>query len=156
LITTIGPYPVKLNLKGEITLVKQFWINLPVKDLIKSKEFFTKLGFSVKMQHGNSDQVQLVIGDNHVTVMLFPDSTFKNFTNHDIVNTKQATEVLLSIDAESREEVDEMAKKAVKAGGTIFGEPAEHQGWMYGCGFADLDGHRWNMLYMDRDKMPKE
>ena len=67
--------------------------------------------------------MQIVIGDHQATVMLFPISTFKNFTKHEIVDTKQATEVLFSIDAESKEEVDEIAKKVVNAGGTIFGEP---------------------------------
>ncbi|WP_066070299.1 VOC family protein [Neobacillus soli] len=137
-------------------MTKQFWINLPVKDLNKAKEFYSKLGFLINTQHGNSDQAQLIIGDSNAAVMLFPDSTFKHFTRNEIVDTRQATEVLLSIDAESREEVDEMAKKAVEAGGTIFGEPGENQGWMYGCGFTDLDGHRWNVLYMDMSKMPKE
>jgi hypothetical protein len=65
------------------------------------------------------------------------------------------TKVLLSIDAESKAEVDELTKKATKAGGTVFGEPAEHQGWRYGCGFTDLDGHRWNVLYMGMSKMSK-
>lgn len=73
-----------------------------------------------------------------------------------MTDTKQSTEVLLSIDAESREEVDEMVKKAVKAGGIIFSEPQADQGWMYGAGFADLDGHRWNVLFMDTSKMPKD
>ncbi|MCL6571177.1 MAG: extradiol dioxygenase [Bacillus sp. (in: Bacteria)] len=134
-------------------MTKQFWINLPVKDINKSKEFFSQLGFSV---NGNSDQVQVSIGDKNAAVMLFPESTFKNFTRHAICDTEQATEVLFSFDAESRTEVDEMAKRAVKAGGTLFGEPAENQGWMYGCGFADLDGHRWNVLYMDMSKIPRE
>jgi predicted lactoylglutathione lyase len=49
-----------------------------------------------------------------------------------------------------------MLKKAVNAGGTVFSESEEKDGWMYGCGFADLDGHRWNVLYMDMSKMPKE
>ncbi|WML58694.1 VOC family protein [Neobacillus sp. PS2-9] len=137
-------------------MTKQFWINLPVEDINKSKEFYSKLGFSTNTPFGSSDQLQLVIGDNNATVMLFPVSTFKNFTKHEIVDTKQATEVLFSIDAENKDEVDEIAKRAVKAGGTIFSEPSESHGWMYGCGFADLDGHRWNVLYMDMSKMPKE
>lgn len=136
-------------------MLKQFWINLPVKDIKKSKEFFRKVGFTVNEQHGNGDKVQLIVGDNNVAVMLFPESTFKSFTGHAIVDTNQATEVLLSVDADSREEVDLMAKNAVDAGGTLFGEPSEIQGWMYGCGFTDLDGHRWNVLYMDMSKMPK-
>ena len=138
-------------------MTKEFWINLPVKDVKKSKEFFTKLGFSFDTQYGNSDEsVALTIGSKNVIVMLFTEPTFKNFTNNEIVNTKQSTEVLLSIDAESRAEVDEMAKKAETAGGIVFGKPAENQGWMYGCGFTDLDGHRWNVLYMDMSKMPQK
>ena len=71
--------------------------------------------------------MQLIIGDNNANIMLFPVSIFKNFTRHEIVDTKLATEVLFSIDAESKEEVDEIAKLAVKAGGTIFGEPSERR-----------------------------
>jgi len=138
-------------------MTKELWINLPVKDVNKSKEFFTKLGFSFNPLHGDRDESAcLVIGNKNVIVMLFAESAFKNFTGNKIADARQATEVLFSIDAESRDEVDEMAKKAAEAGGTIFSDPEEHQGWMYGCGFADLDGHRWNVLYMDMSKMPKE
>ena len=138
-------------------MTKEFWINLPVKDINKSKEFFTKLGFLLNPGPGNSDaSASFVIGNKKVVMMLFTESTFKNFTSNEIADAKKATEVLFSIDAESREEVDEMANKAVKAGGTIFGEPKDSQGWMYGCGFVDLDGHRWNVLYMDMSKMPKK
>ena len=87
--------------------------------------------------------------------MLFAEAVFKKFTGTNLVDTQQASEVLLSIDAESKEEVDAMAKKVIEAGGKLFGKPEEHQGWMYGCGFTDLDGHRWNILYMDTNKMPK-
>lgn len=138
-------------------MTKQFWVNLPVKDITKSKEFFTQLGFSFTKEHGNrNESAGLIIGDQNVVVMLFVESAFKKFTKNEITDTNQSTEVLFSIDAESREEVDEMAKQVVQAGGTIFGEPAEHEGWMYGCGFADLDGHRWNVLYMDMNKLSKE
>jgi uncharacterized protein len=135
-----------------VILSKQFWINLPVKDISRSVEFFTKLGFALE-QSGN-EQAQLMIGSGNV--MLFPEATFKNFTKHEITDTKQSTQVLFSIDAESREEVNELAAKAVQAGGTLFGEPAEHQGWVYGCGIADLDGHRWNIVYMDMSKVPPQ
>jgi predicted lactoylglutathione lyase len=86
--------------------------------------------------------------------MLFPEATFESFIQHTITDTTQNSEILISIDAESIEEVDELAQKAVAAGGILFGKPSLVQGWMYGCGFTDLDGHRWNVLYMDTNKIP--
>ncbi|NNE77836.1 MAG: extradiol dioxygenase, partial [Pricia sp.] len=77
------------------------------------------------------------------------------FTQNEIADTTKGTEVLLNIDAQSRSEVDEMAQKVRNAGGKIYAHPGESQGWMYAFGFEDLDGHRWSMLYMDMDKMPK-
>ncbi len=127
-----------------------------MKDVNKSREFFTTLGFALNPHYGNSaDSASFFVGTKNLVLMLFPEATFKNFTRHAVADTRQGTEVLLSFDAESREEVDELAKKAAKAGGTVFSAPAEHQGWMYGCGFTDLDGHRWNVLHMDMSKMPK-
>jgi len=137
-------------------MTKELWINLPVKDVNKAREFFITLGFTLNPHYGNSaESASFFVGSKNIVVMLFAEPAFKNFTRHAVADTKQATEVLLSIDAESRVEVDELAQKAAKAGGAVFSEPAEHQGWMYGCGFADLDGHRWNVLYMDMSKMPK-
>ncbi len=135
--------------------MKQFWINLPVKDVQRSKEFFTRLGFKFNTRYGDQpNSASLLLGDKDVVVMLFDEPTFKGFTNTEIAAQKQ-TEVLLSVDAQSKEEVDEMAKKAVEAGGASDHKPSEMKGWMYGCVFSDLDGHRWNVLHMDMDKMPK-
>ena len=64
--------------------------------------------------------------------------------------------MLISIDAETKEEVNEMATKVVNAGGNVFSKPSEIQGWMYGCAFADIDGHRWNILYMDINKLDEQ
>jgi uncharacterized protein len=137
-------------------MTKEIWINLPVKDIVKSREFFTKIGFTIHPGHkDSSESVGLMIGEKNVMVMLFPESTFKKFTKNEISDTKQATEVLFSIDAESRKEVDELIKKAVQAGGIAFSEPQDKDSWMYGAGFSDLDGHRWNVLYMDMAKMPR-
>jgi uncharacterized protein len=137
-------------------MTKDIWINLPVKDIVKSRDFFTKIGFPIHPGHKeSSESVGLMIGEKNVMVMLFSESTFKKFTKNEISDTKQATEVLFSIDAESKEEVDELIKKAVQAGGVAFGEPQDKDGWMYGAGFSDLDGHRWNVLYMDMAKMPR-
>jgi predicted lactoylglutathione lyase len=119
-----------------------------------SKVFFNHIGFSFNDKFGNSDvSAGLLIGERNVIVMLFEESTFSTIAQNNVTNTWQSNEVLLSVDAESKYEVDEMARKAEEAGGTIFSPPAEHQGWMYSCGFADLDGHRWNVLYMDMSKM---
>ncbi|MCW3091995.1 MAG: hypothetical protein JWP81_3064 [Ferruginibacter sp.] len=138
-------------------MTKELWINLPVKDVAKSKEFFSQLGFSFNTNYGNSnDSASLLIGSKNVVVMLFSEPVFEGFTGTKIADVKQGAEVLLSIDAETKEEVDEMAKKAAAAGGVVFGEPKESQGWMYGCAFTDLDGHRWNVLHMDMSKMPKQ
>jgi predicted lactoylglutathione lyase len=136
-------------------MIKQFWINLPVKNIKKSTEFFTQLGFKFNTQQGNGENSAcMLIGDKNVVAMLFDETTFKGFTNTGIADTSNATEILLSIDAESKEEVDDMAKKAVSAGGKSTHKPGEMQGFMYGCLFTDLDGHRWNVLYMDMSKMP--
>jgi predicted lactoylglutathione lyase len=137
-------------------MTKEIWINLPVKDVNKSREFFTSLGFRLNEHYGNNDtSASLFIGHKNIVLMLFAESMFKGFVQHPVSDTKQGSEVLFSLDAESRAEVDEMAKKAEAAGGHVFGKPGESQGWMYGCGFADPDGHRWNVLHMDFSKMPK-
>lgn len=135
-------------------MTKELWLNLPVKDLKKSKEFFTSIGFTFKDREMDT-MIAMEVGEKKVPVMLLDENTFKNAAQHEITDTKESSEVLISFDAESREDVDELAEKVEKAGGMVFGKPAEIQGWMYGCGFTDLDGHRWNALYMDTSKMPE-
>lgn len=134
----------------------ELWINLPVKDVAKSKEFFTKIGFSFKDTYGSPVCAGLQIGEKSSVVMLFEENTFQGFARHPLTDPAQSTEVLLSFGAETPEEVDEMAQKVKNAGGTIISEPAENQGWMYGFAFTDPDGHRWNQLYMDMSKMPEK
>ena len=137
-------------------MTKELWINLPVKDLKKSKEFFTALEFSFTSKYGDTDySACLIVGTKNIAVMLFEENMFKGFTQNNLTDTKQSTEVLFSIDAESKAEVDTMAMKVEAAGGIVFSKPADNQGWMYGCAFSDLDGHRWNILHMDMSKMPK-
>lgn len=137
-------------------MTKEFWVNLPVKDISRSRVFFTELGFTFNPHYGNNDHsISLLIGEKNVVIMLFAEPLFEGFSQNKSTDTSLSNEALFSIDAESRGEVDEWARKAEAAGGTVFGKPAENQGWMYGCGFADLDGHRWNVLHMDMDKMPQ-
>lgn len=136
-------------------MAKDLWINLPVKDVNKSKAFFSKLGFSFNQRYSSSNSACLLVGEKQVPVMLFEEREFKGFTGKEISNTSQATEVLLSVGADSKEEVDELANKAIEAGGKSNHKPSEVAGWMYGCVFSDIDGHNWNVLYMDMSKMPE-
>jgi len=135
--------------------VQQFWFNLPVDDVNKAAIFYRALRFRESELHPSSSHMaRFFIGSQKVGMMLFPKSTFEQYTNHKVTNTMTSTEILLNIDASSREEVEEYAQIALNAGGTVYLEPQIIQGWMYTCGFTDLDGHRWNVLYMDKDKMP--
>jgi predicted lactoylglutathione lyase len=132
-------------------MTKELWMNLPVKDINRSKDFFKKIGFGIK--DGSTDtSVAISVSEKNTIVMLFQEDVFKSFTQNGLVDTSKSTEVIFSFGAESREEVDEVAKKVAAAGGDVFAPPAEIQGWMYGCAFCDPDGHRWNALYMDTVK----
>jgi len=137
-------------------MAKEFWLNLPVKNLEQSKAFFSSIGFTFNSKHGNTESsAAMQIGDKNVTVMLFEEPMFCGFTNSAIANTQQGTEVLLSFDAQSKEEVDQIAELAKQAGGQTSHKPSPMKGWMYGCVFSDLDGHKWNVLYMDYAQMPQ-
>ncbi len=137
-------------------MIENLWLNLPVKDLAKSVAFFTKIGFSPNPGPGNSEQsASFLIGEKKIVLMLFAQEVFSGFTQHALCDTTKGSEVLFSLGVSSREQVDEIADRARSAGGIIFGAPKESQGFMYGCGFCDPDGHRWNVLFMDLSKMPK-
>lgn len=131
---------------------KLIFVNLAVKDLEKSKTFFTALGYTFNPQYTNEDGACMVISDT-IHAMLLTEPFFKTFTNKEIVDAKKATEVLICLSAESREEVDMLVRKAVAAGGRIYNDPQDH-GFMYGHGFEDLDGHQWELAFMDPDAIP--
>ena len=133
------------------------WINLPVKDIAASKEFFKKIGFESNPRHENNPNLaSFFIGKEKTVMMLFPEAQFSGFCGGTPVSdTSKGCEILLNLGADSKEQVDEMAALVKAAGGKVFGEPSEAQGWMYAFGFADPDGHRWSMLYMDMAKMPQ-
>lgn len=128
-------------------MAQQIFVNLAVKDLPKSKAFFEKLGYSFNPQFTNDDAACMVISDT-IYAMLLTEPFFKKFTNKDLVDAKKATEVLVCLSAESRESVDEIVRKAVAAGGRIYNDPQDH-GFMYGHGFEDLDGHQWELAFME-------
>ena len=134
-------------------MATKIFVNLPVKDLKKSIDFFTQLGFTFNQQFTDDKATCMIIGDN-IFAMLMVEERFKDFTKKQICDAKKDTEVLLALDAKTRAEVDELVKKAVAAGGSIYAEPADH-GWMYQHSFADPDGHQWELLYMDESKLPQ-
>lgn len=136
-------------------MIKDVWINFPAKNLAKTKKFFEKIGFKLEGEHSNDQMISFKVGAKETTILFFPEETLKGFMKNEISDTSKGSETMISFDAESRDEVDETARKVFDAGGTIVAEPAEIQGWMYGFAFADLDGHRWNQIFMDFSKMPQ-
>ncbi len=133
-------------------MLKDLWINLPVKDIERSKKFYSGIGFKLNEKYSGQDSLSYMIGNKEMILMLFKEDMFESFTRSKVSDTSLSSEVLFSIGAESREDVDQLVKNAEASGGTVFSEAAEVQGWMYGCGVADPDGHRWNAVYMDFSK----
>lgn len=132
-------------------MATKIFINLPVKDLERSKKFFTHLGYTFNQQFTDDKAACLILGEN-IYSMLITEPFFQTFTKKKVSDANTSTEVLIALDADSREEVDDMVKKAVEAGGSVYREPDDH-GWMYGHSFADPDGHQWEVLYMDEKKL---
>jgi predicted lactoylglutathione lyase len=128
-------------------MATKIFVNLPVKNLNKSIEFFTKLGYTFNQQFTDETATCMIVTDD-IFVMLLTEAKFKTFTPKEICDAKKATEVLVCLSMESRAKVDEMVRKAVAAGGTTYDEPQDH-GFMYGHGFQDLDGHIWELIYME-------
>lgn len=135
-------------------MATQIYVNLPVKNLNKSIEFFTKLGFSFNPQFTDESATCMIIGDN-IYAMLLVEERFKDFTKKPITDATKSTEVLIAIDAATRADVDTMVKNAIAAGGSTYADPMDH-GWMYQHSFADLDGHQWEILYMDESAIPQD
>ena len=125
----------------------KIFVNLPVKNLDKSIEFFTRLGFSFNQQFTDDTATCMIVTDD-IFVMLLTEEKFKTFTPKDICDANKCTEVLVCLSLESRANVDDRVRKAVVAGGTTYNKPQDH-GFMYGHGFQDLDGHIWEVIYME-------
>lgn len=132
---------------------KQIFVNLPVKDLEKSKEFFTKLGYTINKQFTDETAASVVISE-HIYVMLLTHEKAKQFTKKDIADSHKTTEVLLALSTESKEDVDQLLEKALAAGGNEHRDPQDY-GFMYARSFEDLDGHIWEIFYMDQSYVQK-
>jgi predicted lactoylglutathione lyase len=128
-------------------MATKIFVNLPVQDLRKSIEFFTKLGFSFNAQFTDETATCMIVADD-IFVMLLTHAKFKTFTPKEICDATKSSEVLICLSSASRQKVDEMVRNAVAAGGSTYNEPQDH-GFMYGHGFQDLDGHIWELVFME-------
>jgi len=138
-----------MKLQKEKTMGTQIFVNLPVKDLEKSLGFFTELGFKFNQQFTDKTAACMVVSDD-IYVMLLTHTKFKTFTPNKICDATKSTEVLVCLSCESREKVNELIRKAVAAGGRTYSESKDY-GFMYQHGFQDLDGHIWEIIYMEPD-----
>jgi predicted lactoylglutathione lyase len=135
-------------------MATKVFINLPVKDLEKSKNFFKELGYDFNPKFTDDKAACMIVSDT-IFAMLLKDEYFKTFTKKPVSDAHKTTEVLIALDAGSKEEVQEVVTKAKKLGATIYNEAADH-GWMYQHSFADLDGHQWEFVYMDESQLSKQ
>lgn len=133
---------------------RMLFVNLPVKDLDRSVGFFTSLGFSFDPRFTDETATQMIVSEN-AFVMLLVENRFKDFTKKALADATKQTEVILALSADSREGVDELADKALAAGGSPANEPLE-MGFMYGRSFNDLDGHVWEVFWMDPGALEAE
>ncbi|GAA4791316.1 VOC family protein [Lysobacter hankyongensis] len=123
------------------------FVNLPIADLRRSIDFFSALGFAFNPKFSNEDATCLVISE-HIQVMLLTTPFFAGFTRKPVADAHAATEVLLALSCESRGEVDALVAKAVAAGAATPMAVQDH-GFMYQHGFEDLDGHLWEVFWMN-------
>jgi predicted lactoylglutathione lyase len=127
--------------------VKSIYVNLPVKNLEKTREFWTKLGFSFNEQFSDDKALCLVLNEGLIYSMLISHEFFSTFTNRAIADGS-TTQVLVAIEVDSRELVDQIVKNALENGASRYKESADH-GWMYYDSFADIDGHQWEIMFTD-------
>ncbi|MFD5757235.1 VOC family protein [Streptomyces sp. NPDC127044] len=126
---------------------QMIFVNLAVNDVDTSKKFFTELGYTINPQFTTDDCACVVISDT-IIAMLLSKQRYADFTKKEIADATKTSEVLLCLSAESREKVDGLCDKALAAGGSGTREAQDH-GFMYGRTFDDLDGHTWEVMWMD-------
>ena len=129
------------------TQPRMIFVNLPVRELERSKQFFAKLGFEFDPRFTDEKAACMILSDKGF-VMLLSRPFFETFTKRQVCDTRTHTETLLALSCESRAEVDEIVRRAIDAGGSHAMDPQDH-GFMYGWSFYDVDGHHWEVLWMD-------
>jgi predicted lactoylglutathione lyase len=134
--------------------INQIYVNLPVKDVQKTREFWTMLGFSINEQFSDEKAICVIMKEDHIYAMFLNEEFFKTFTDRPIAKG-DTTQTLLAIGVNSREEVDNMVNTAIENGGSKYSEAQDH-GWMYQNAFSDLNGHQWEVMFADMSKLPTE
>ena len=135
-------------------MTTKIFVNLPVKDLNKTIEFFTKLGFKFNPQFTDENATCMIVGED-IFIMFLVERFFKTFTKKQISDASKNTEVIVALSVEGREKVDQMINKAIEYGGRESREPQDHA-WMYGRSFEDIDGHLWEIIYMDESAIKSD
>jgi len=134
-------------------MATKIFVNLPVKDLKRSMEFFTKLGYKFNPQFTDETAACMIVSDD-IYIMLLTHPKFKEFTPKAICDATKSTEVLVCLSCESRDSVSDMVRNAVAAGGTTYAQSKDY-GFMYQHGFQDLDNHMWELIYMEPNGIAK-
>jgi uncharacterized protein len=129
------------------------FLNLPVKDLKRSVDFFSRLGYKFNPQFTDENATCMILGGN-LYAMLLVEKYFASFTpGKPVADAKKQSEVLVALPSRSREDVDRLVDAALAAGARRYREPQDH-GFMYAWGFEDLDGHVWEHFWMDPKAAP--
>jgi predicted lactoylglutathione lyase len=134
-------------------MATQIFVNLPVKQLDRSVQFFTQLGYRFNPQFTDANATSMIVADD-IYVMLLVEEFFKTFTHKELCDAQRSTEVILALSMDSRAQVDELVAKAVAAGATTPFPPKDY-GFMYQHGFQDLDGHLWELCHMEPNAGPQ-
>jgi len=135
-----------------MTTIKSIFVNLPISDLARSRQFWSTLGFGFNEQFSDERALCLVLSEDRIYAMLISHAMFETFTNRPIADGT-STQVLLAIEVESKARVDELVGLALENGATRYRNKVDH-GWMYYDSFADPDGHQWEVLWTDPSQLP--
>lgn len=128
-------------------MAKRLFVNLPIKEVKRTRHFFESLGFEFNPQFSDNKALCLILGENFFG-MLLEDEYFKTFIKKPISNAKEDTEVLLLLQLDTKEEVHRMVDKAIELGAHEYNPPSDN-GFMFQRVFEDLDGHQWEIAWMD-------
>ena len=150
--TTQAPAPTITNAGTTPTKPRKLFVNIAIGDLQRSIQFFETLGFTFNPHFTDATATCMLVGED-AYFMLLTKEKFAAFSKRPLGDARAETNALFSVSVGSRAEVDEMVKAAVAAGGSYAADPQDH-GFMYGWSFYDLDGHHWEVFWMDPSAIP--